>query len=79
MRRDAAAHPAALLALTEAADETVGLSARRSGYGKRTDRVDYDALLIRPGGCVVWALSTGQGRHASTRARALGTWFCQPA
>ncbi|MFJ8149562.1 hypothetical protein ACIQ6R_31650 [Streptomyces sp. NPDC096048] len=45
----------------------------------RTDRVDIDATLIRPGGCAVWALSTGQGRHAGTRGRALGTWFCQPA
>ncbi|WP_375792310.1 aromatic-ring hydroxylase C-terminal domain-containing protein [Streptomyces rhizosphaericus] len=26
----------------------------------RTDRVDVDALLIRPDGCVAWALPTGQ-------------------
>ncbi|WP_399880094.1 hypothetical protein ACGH7X_00365 [Streptomyces sp. BBFR51] len=40
---------------------------------------DIDALLIRPGGCVAWALPAGQGLDAVTRVRALGTWFGQPA
>ncbi len=45
----------------------------------RTDRVDVDALLIRPDGCVAWALPTGQDLDATTLVRALGTWFGQPA
>ncbi|GIJ76230.1 hypothetical protein SAMN05443287_102253 [Micromonospora phaseoli] len=43
------------------------------------DRVDGNALLIRPGGCVAWALPTGQDLDATTLVRALGTWFGQPA
>ncbi|WP_433477803.1 hypothetical protein ACQPZP_12565 [Spirillospora sp. CA-142024] len=35
--------------------------------------------LIRPDGCVAWALPTGQGLDATTLVRALGTWFGQPA
>ncbi|MER5836286.1 hypothetical protein ABT116_37090 [Streptomyces sp. NPDC002130] len=45
----------------------------------RTDRVDLDALLIRPDGCVARALPTGQDRDATTLVRVLGTWFGQPA
>ncbi|MEV0129640.1 hypothetical protein AB0H83_14435 [Dactylosporangium sp. NPDC050688] len=45
----------------------------------RTDRVNVDALLIRPDGCVAWALPTGQDLDATTLVRALGTWFGQPA
>ena len=37
------------------------------------------ALLIRPDGCVAWALPTGQDLDATTLVRALGTWFGQPA
>ncbi|MFF3207331.1 hypothetical protein [Streptomyces sp. NPDC002962] len=55
----------------------------RSGCGFRrllcTDRVDVEALLIRPDGCVAWALPTGQDLDATTLVRALGTWFGQPA
>jgi hypothetical protein len=36
-------------------------------------------LLIRPDGCVAWALPTGQDLDATTLVRALGTWFGQPA
>jgi hypothetical protein len=45
----------------------------------RTDRVDVEALLIRPDGCVAWALPTGQDLDATALVRALGTWFGQPA
>lgn len=44
----------------------------------RTDRVDVDALPIRPDGCVARALPTGQDLDATTLVRALGTWFSQP-
>jgi hypothetical protein len=44
-----------------------------------TDRVDVDALLIRPDGCVAWALPTGQDPDATALVRALGTWFGHPA
>ena len=45
----------------------------------RTDRVDVDALLIRPDGCVAWALPTGPDLDATSLVRALGTWFGQRA
>jgi hypothetical protein len=45
----------------------------------RTDRVDVDALLIRPDGCVAWALPTGQDLDAVALVRAPGSWFGQPA
>jgi hypothetical protein len=41
--------------------------------------VDVDALIIRPDGCVAWALPTGQDLDATARVRALGTRFGQPA
>lgn len=44
---------------------------------RRTDRVDVDALLIRPDGCVAWALPTEHYLDATTLVRALGTWFGQ--
>ncbi|WP_404800282.1 aromatic-ring hydroxylase C-terminal domain-containing protein [Actinomadura rudentiformis] len=34
--------------------------------------------LIRPNGCVAWALLTGRDLDAITLVRALGTWFGQP-
>ncbi|MFI8535043.1 hypothetical protein ACIGMX_32970 [Streptomyces aquilus] len=40
-----------------------------------TDRVDVDALLIRPDGLVALALPGGQGLDATTLVRVLGTWF----
>jgi len=45
----------------------------------RTDRVDADALLIRPDSCVARALPTGQDLDATTLVRAPGTWSGQPA
>ena len=54
-------------------------TARVNTVTARTDRVDVDALLIRPDGCVAWALPTGQDPDATTLVRALGTWFGQPA
>ncbi|MEV0222274.1 FAD-dependent monooxygenase [Streptomyces sp. NPDC050704] len=44
-----------------------------------TDRVDVNALLIRPDGCVAWALPTGQDLDVTTLVRALGTWSDRPA
>jgi hypothetical protein len=41
--------------------------------------VDVDALLIRPDGCVAWALPIGQDLDATTLVRALGSWFGHPA
>lgn len=63
----------------EARDAAAAWSGRVNTVTARTGRVDIDALLIRPGGCVAWALPAGQGLDAITRARALGTWFGQPA
>ncbi|WP_372432156.1 aromatic-ring hydroxylase C-terminal domain-containing protein [Micromonospora ureilytica] len=41
---------------------------------------DVDAsLIIRPDGCVAWALPTGQGLVATTLVRALGTWIGRAA
>ena len=51
----------------------------RAAHIARTDRVDVDALLIRPDGCVALAVPTGQDLDATTLVRALGTWFGQPA
>lgn len=44
----------------------------------RKDRVDVDALLIRPDGCVAQDLPTGRSLEATTLVRALRTWFGQP-
>lgn len=45
------------------------------------NRVDVDALLILPDGCVARALPvpTGQDLDATTPVRALGTWLGSPA
>lgn len=40
---------------------------------------DIDALLIRPDGCVAWALSRGADFAPTALARALRTWFGQPS
>jgi hypothetical protein len=63
----------------EARDATAACSGRVNTATARTGRADVDALLIRPDGCVAWALPTGQDLDATTLVRALGTWFGQPA
>jgi hypothetical protein len=45
----------------------------------RTDRVDVYVLLIRPDGCVAWALPTGQDLDATALVRALAALFGHPA
>ncbi|MFD8222977.1 hypothetical protein ACFV16_02225 [Streptomyces massasporeus] len=67
-------------------DAAAAWTGRGNTVTARRDRVDVDVLLIRPDGCVAWALPTGQDldattrvRAATTRVRALGTWFGQPA
>jgi hypothetical protein len=40
-------------------------------HPRRADR----GALIRPDGCVAWALPTGQDLDATSLVRALGTWF----
>jgi hypothetical protein len=63
----------------EVRDAAAAWTGRVNSVIARTDRVDVDALLIRPDGCVAWALPTGQDLDATTLVRALGTWFGQPA
>lgn len=63
----------------EVRDAAAAWTGRVNTVTARTDRVDVDALLIRPDGCVAWALHTGQDLDATTLVRALGTWFGQPA
>ncbi|MGN9789339.1 aromatic-ring hydroxylase C-terminal domain-containing protein [Nonomuraea sp. ZG12] len=63
----------------EVRDATAAWTGRVNTVTARTDRVDVDALLIRPDGCVAWALPTGQDLDATTLVRALGTWIGQPA
>ncbi|WP_318723273.1 aromatic-ring hydroxylase C-terminal domain-containing protein [Streptomyces albicerus] len=63
----------------EARDAAAAWTGRVNTVTARTDRVDVDALLIRPDGCVAWALPTGQDLDATTLVRALGTWFGQQA
>ncbi|MBQ0855583.1 hypothetical protein J8N05_46320 (plasmid) [Streptomyces sp. BH-SS-21] len=62
--------------------EVRDVAAARAGQvntvAARTDRVDVDALLIRPDGCVAWGLPTRQDLDASTLVRALGTGSGQP-
>ncbi|MGP3945893.1 aromatic-ring hydroxylase C-terminal domain-containing protein [Streptomyces sp. 6N106] len=62
----------------EARDAAAAWTGRVDTVTARTDRVDVDALLIRPDGCVAWALPTGQDLDATTLVRALGPWFGQP-
>ena len=61
----------------EVRDAAAAWTGRVNTVTARTDRVN--ALLIRPDGCVAWALLTGQDLDATTLVRALGTWFGQPA
>ncbi|MEU5893851.1 hypothetical protein ABZ835_44685 [Streptomyces sp. NPDC047461] len=63
----------------EARDAAAAWAGRVNTVTARTDRVDVDALLIRPDGCVAWVLSTGQHLAATTLVRALGPCFGQPA
>ena len=63
----------------EVRDAAAAWTGRVNTVTARTDRVDVDALLIRPDGCVARALPTGQDLDATTLVRALGTWFGQPA
>jgi hypothetical protein len=63
----------------EVRDAAAAWTGRVDSVTARMDRVDVDALLIRPDGCVAWALPTGQDLDATTLVRALGTWFGQPA
>jgi hypothetical protein len=63
----------------EVRDAAAAWTGRVNTVTARTDRVDVDVLLIRPDGCVAWALPTGQDLDATTLVRALGTWFGQPA
>ncbi|MFF3708882.1 aromatic-ring hydroxylase C-terminal domain-containing protein [Streptomyces phaeochromogenes] len=74
--------PGLLLDLVDRAevrDAPAAWTGRVNTVTARTDRVDIDALLIRPDGCVARALPTGQDLDATTLVRALGTWFGQPA
>ncbi|MGW7203114.1 aromatic-ring hydroxylase C-terminal domain-containing protein [Streptomyces sp. NPDC054837] len=43
----------------EARDAAAAWTGRVNTVTARTDRVDVDALLIRPDGCVAWALPAG--------------------
>ncbi|MGW3956521.1 aromatic-ring hydroxylase C-terminal domain-containing protein [Streptomyces sp. NPDC004752] len=63
----------------EVRDAAAAWTGRADTVTARADRVDVDALLIRPDGCVARALPTGQDLDATTLVRALGTWFGQPA
>ncbi|WP_374113001.1 hypothetical protein [Streptomyces sp. WAC 00631] len=63
----------------EVRDAAAAWTGRVNTVTARTDRVNVDALLIRPDGCVAWALPTGQDLDATTLVRALGTWFGRPA
>jgi hypothetical protein len=48
--------------------------------GARADRDDVDALLLRPDGCVAWALTADADVDVEepSLATALGTWFGRP-
>ncbi|MEU9954843.1 hypothetical protein [Streptomyces sp. NPDC050982] len=63
----------------EVRDAVAAWTGRVNTVTARTDRVDVDALLIRPDGCVARALPTGQDLDATTLVRAPGTWSGQPA
>ncbi|MFE5753434.1 hypothetical protein ACFQ7I_06935 [Streptomyces massasporeus] len=63
----------------EAHDAAAAWTGRANTVTARTNRVDIDALRVRPDGCVAWALPTGQDLAATTLVRAPGTWFGQPA
>lgn len=59
----------------EVRDAAAASTGRVNTVTARTDRVDVDALLIRPDGFVAWVLPTGQDLDATTLVSALGTWF----
>ncbi|WP_371101577.1 hypothetical protein [Streptomyces sp. PU_AKi4] len=61
------------------ADHPAAWTGRVNTVTARTDRVDVDALVIRPDGCVARALPTGQDLDATTPVRAPGTWSGRPA
>jgi hypothetical protein len=63
---------------TEVRDAPAAWTGRVNTVTARTDRVDVDALLIRPDGCVAWALPTGRDLAATALVRALRTWFGHP-
>ncbi|MDX2675012.1 aromatic-ring hydroxylase C-terminal domain-containing protein [Streptomyces sp. NY05-11A] len=63
----------------EARDTAAAWTGQSNTVTAGTDRVDVDALLIRPDGLVAWALLTGRDLDATTPTRALNTWFGQPA
>ncbi|WP_030491152.1 hypothetical protein [Micromonospora chokoriensis] len=56
-----------------------GWTGRVNTVTARTDRVDVDASLIRPDGCVACALPTGAVPRRHQLVRALSTWIGQPA
>jgi hypothetical protein len=61
----------------EVRDAAAAWTGRVNTVTARPDRVDVDAVLIRPGGCVTRALPTGQDLDATALVRALGTRFGQ--
>lgn len=48
-------------------------------YTGRGERDDLDALLLRPDGCVAWALQAGAALDPASLRHALRTWFGKPA
>ncbi|MET8043661.1 hypothetical protein ABZU25_22695 [Micromonospora sp. NPDC005215] len=65
--------------LAEVGDATAAWTGRVNTVTARTDRVDVDASLIRPDGCVAWALPTALDLDTTALVCALGTWFGHPA
>ena len=63
----------------QARDAAAAWTGRVDTVTGHTDRVDVDASLIRPDGCVAWALPAGRDLDATTVVHAPGTWFGQPA
>ncbi|WP_405653691.1 hypothetical protein [Streptomyces sp. NBC_00019] len=65
----------------EACDDAAAWTGRVNSVTARTDRVDVDALLIRPDGCVAWVLPTGQDLDATALSipRFRGDLPMQPA
>ncbi|MFH8468999.1 hypothetical protein [Streptomyces sp. NPDC017991] len=63
----------------EGRDSAAAWTAQVNTVTARTDRMDGDALLIRPDGCAARALPTGQDLDATTPVCAPAAWFGQPA
>ncbi|MEU3932413.1 hypothetical protein AB0E85_10250 [Streptomyces sp. NPDC029044] len=63
----------------ETRDAAAAWTGRVDTVTVRTDRVDVDASLVRPDGCVARAVPIGQELAATTLVRAPGTWFGPPA